>query len=499
MGIDTTLHRIYSCLPETPLPAAPFLSAAISSYTGEDRISALPDDLLRIVVSRLPLRDAARTAVLSPRWRGLWRSTPLVLQDRHLIPSSALSDGSGLAALVSRVLAHHPGPFRWVHLSWNFLGNHQGELAEWLRLFADKGVETLVLVNRPWPLDVLLPATILRCSSLRVLYLGLWRFPDTTGRPRGPDVFPRLQELGICHAILQERDLEYLLDCSPELKILGLIESYGFPSRVRISSDSLCCVLLWFSTAEELAVVTAPRLQRLILYRGKPGPTGTTTVKIGDAPELTVLGYLDTASHILEIGNTIITAGVKNMSPDAMVPSVRVLALNVCFKVAEEVKTLLAFLRCFPHVETLHVMVDSMMMSTVEEDVSEASGDLGSKFWEGVGRIECVASHVTKVLLDKFSWGVNELGFLVFVLGSAEMLQSAVLVLNSGMTSNEVTQATRKLAWLKASAKFASHECELMMFAPPRGSWSYGRASDFSLSDPFPSRHDRYGELVARA
>jgi hypothetical protein len=58
----------------------------------------------------------------------------------------------------------------------NFLGNHQGVLSEWLSLFADKGVETLVLVNRPWPLGVLLPASILRCScsSLCRLYLGLW-------------------------------------------------------------------------------------------------------------------------------------------------------------------------------------------------------------------------------------------------------------------------------------------------------------------------------------
>jgi hypothetical protein len=65
---------------------------------------------------------------------------------------------------------------------------------------------------------------------------------------------------------LQERDLEYLLACSPELKIFGLIESYGVPSRVSISSNSVRCVLIWFSTAEEVAVVTATRLQRLILH-----------------------------------------------------------------------------------------------------------------------------------------------------------------------------------------------------------------------------------------
>jgi hypothetical protein len=164
-----------------------------------------------------------------------------------------------------------------------------------------------MLINRPWPLSVLLPASILHYSSLHSLYLGVWRFPDTIGHHRGLDVFPHLQELGICHAILQERDLEYLLACSPELKIFALIESYGVPSHVSINSNSARCVLIWFSTAEEVAVVTATRLQWLILHYTRAGRTGTTIVKIGYAPELTVLGYLDTASHILEIGNTIIT------------------------------------------------------------------------------------------------------------------------------------------------------------------------------------------------
>ena len=64
------------------------------------------------VVSHLPVRDAARTGALSHRWRGLWRATPLALDDAHLLPSPVPT-----AALVSRVLSSHPGPFRAVRIA----------------------------------------------------------------------------------------------------------------------------------------------------------------------------------------------------------------------------------------------------------------------------------------------------------------------------------------------------------------------------------------------
>uniref|UniRef100_M8C1C5 F-box/LRR-repeat protein 15/At3g58940/PEG3-like LRR domain-containing protein n=1 Tax=Aegilops tauschii TaxID=37682 RepID=M8C1C5_AEGTA len=101
---------------------------------------------------------------------------------------------------------------------------------EWPRPRADRGVEDLPLVNRPYSFDVpvQLPATLLRCgASLRRLYLGVWLFPFTTGLPRGPDVFPHLQELGLCHGITEERDLDYVLSCSPKLETLALISNYG--------------------------------------------------------------------------------------------------------------------------------------------------------------------------------------------------------------------------------------------------------------------------------
>ncbi|KAL6595470.1 hypothetical protein ACP70R_047810 [Stipagrostis hirtigluma subsp. patula] len=41
---------------------------------GEDRISALPDELLHRVLYFLPPREAVRTCMLSPRWRKVWKS-----------------------------------------------------------------------------------------------------------------------------------------------------------------------------------------------------------------------------------------------------------------------------------------------------------------------------------------------------------------------------------------------------------------------------------------
>ncbi|KAM0861367.1 hypothetical protein ACQ4PT_045915 [Festuca glaucescens] len=41
---------------------------------GEDRLSALPEDVIRLLLSFLPSRQAVQMSVLGPRWRALWKS-----------------------------------------------------------------------------------------------------------------------------------------------------------------------------------------------------------------------------------------------------------------------------------------------------------------------------------------------------------------------------------------------------------------------------------------
>ncbi|XVF10553.1 hypothetical protein REPUB_Repub07fG0192500 [Reevesia pubescens] len=45
-------------------------------FDGEDRISKLPDEVLIFILSRMPMKAAAKTSVLSRRWEKLWTSHP---------------------------------------------------------------------------------------------------------------------------------------------------------------------------------------------------------------------------------------------------------------------------------------------------------------------------------------------------------------------------------------------------------------------------------------
>jgi hypothetical protein len=60
----------------------------VAAAGGEDRLSALPVDVLLVVLSSMPSVHAVRTSVLARRWRHLWKSTRAVrIARRDMRPS----------------------------------------------------------------------------------------------------------------------------------------------------------------------------------------------------------------------------------------------------------------------------------------------------------------------------------------------------------------------------------------------------------------------------
>ncbi|XP_051221087.2 F-box/FBD/LRR-repeat protein At5g22660-like [Lolium perenne] len=482
--VGRILGYIHFVLPDPPVSRRATLRAFLPN-DDVDRVSALPYALLRNIVSRLPDKDAARTAVLATRWRGLWRSAPLVLVDSHFLTPAAASGGQvaraearRVTAAVSRVLAAHPGPIRCAHLTCSYMAEFPSLLARWLQTLAVKGVQDLVLVNRPFPLALDLPGALFGMPALTRLYLGFFKFPDTAGL-QSTVSFPNLRELGLCTVVIFGPDMDFILARSPALEIL-CIQANLFTERLRIVSRSLRCVQVVVATDLDILLAYAPHLERLIVWSVMAKERSNMRIKIAPAPALSILGYLELEFHTLEIGNTVIKAETR-ASPTTMVPTVKILGLRVRFGIGDDVKLLPAFLRCFPSVERLHIE---------SKKTAEPTGKLNLEFWKDAGAIECVQSHIKLMMFHNFHGYQSELSFLQFILENAPMLTKLVIVYPK-RTFTSVTEANSKLEPL-FSAKWASTCCSLLLSEgayaegeEPLELQSFKRGSNFSVRDPF--------------
>ncbi|CAM0957599.1 unnamed protein product [Alopecurus aequalis] len=489
MGSNLMLYLVYDYLPRPPVTPNATLSLSGAPWVsdGVDRTSHLPDLVLRNIVSRLPIKDAARTAAIASRWRPLWLSAPLTLVDSHLLPDCGAAgpyiigapSPRAVTAAVSNVLSAHPGPFRCIHLTCTNMNEHRGEMARWLDVLVAKGVQELIFVNRPWPINLRLPATLFSCASLTRLYFGVWRLPDTASVPRRA-TFPNLRELGICFSLMADRDLAFLLDRSPVLEFLVIMGSQT-GVRLRVMSHSLRCIQLSCTYLEDIDVVDAPCLERLFQWTTSAGDDGSklkkrrSMIKIGHAPNLRMLGYLVPGDNEIEISKTVIVAGTN----EKIIPSVNILAIEVEFGVRSALKKVPGYLRSFPNLATLHVQSRAL---------EEPTGQVNRKFWQEGAPIKCVVQTVKKVFFYEFQGFKSEVAFLKFIAERARVLEKMVVVVSSKyLTSGDDLNAKLKPL---TSAKWNREGCKLQLFKSPctlggGPSFCHQLASDFMCADPF--------------
>ncbi|KAM3239721.1 hypothetical protein ACQJBY_053423 [Aegilops geniculata] len=483
LELDRATEQLLTYVYTSLIPDFPFLAtgrlAAHPASDGVDRISRLPRALLRNIVSRLPVTDAARTAVLSSCWRTVWLSAPPVLVDAYLREDDYAwpptpANSPAITAAVSRILEAHPGPFRHVHLVCSHMNAHRARLARWLQLLAAKGVQDLVLVNRPWPCDVPLPDALFAINTLVRLHIGLWKLPDTA-RLGSYRTFPHLRELGICSVVMEDGDVDAIVARSPVLEALS-IQGSSKGLRLRLVSQSLRCVQICSSVVEDIAVVKVPCLERLILHGCRDLAAGMCTrIRILDAPNLRVLGFLEPANHVLKIGDTIIRAGMKESTATSLT-SVKILSLNVRFGIRSEAEMVPSFLKCFPNVKTLHIMSGKCNQST---------GTLNLKFKEIP--IESAMSGISEMYFREFRGDEGEVAFLKSLFKSADVLEMAVIMMaNPSFTPFSPDDALSKVKSASELGRSSGKVVVVVSGGPEGGRpWSFQKGTDFSCEDPF--------------
>jgi hypothetical protein len=149
----------------------------IHSYEGSDLISRLPGWILGAIVTLLKSDEGARTAILSRRWRNVWRSALLNLHDSL----KSVDFSYQRIKVISHILAAHPGPARRLATKFLDLTPNISLYDDWFRRPTFDALQELVLHFSFSPSHNELSASVLRFASLRVLDLVHCSFPSSCG------------------------------------------------------------------------------------------------------------------------------------------------------------------------------------------------------------------------------------------------------------------------------------------------------------------------------
>ncbi|TVU25030.1 hypothetical protein EJB05_27506, partial [Eragrostis curvula] len=236
---------------------------------GEDRISALPEELLHCILVRLgSARAAARTSVLSRRWRPVWTSLPEILLDGDEAPRPAPSFLDAVDAALGVYSAPTLERLRISVPDTGGLRVPPHRLEQWLRFASLRVVDTLIIVvparipsflNPELDGEEAAELELPSCGAAKTIALSLggpWRI-------RLAGVFSALTRLDVHMARMEGSELTALV-CTrcPQLRVLILCITLVAVSDVFICSDLLNTLHLLVGNTRRLEIV-APKLEVL--------------------------------------------------------------------------------------------------------------------------------------------------------------------------------------------------------------------------------------------
>lgn len=153
--------------------------------SGGNLIRKLPMHLVTCILDRIPIHDAARTSILSKKWRDIWQTRSDVLLKRAFMnqlisKKDVKSHRSIIEEAITKILEALKGPIAKfaLYIPPN-ISIRPLEFEHWMTLVSIKGLKHLVLINAkenfsPF-LPYSLPCYLFSCSKLIHLKLSNFR------------------------------------------------------------------------------------------------------------------------------------------------------------------------------------------------------------------------------------------------------------------------------------------------------------------------------------
>ncbi|GER43276.1 F-box/RNI-like/FBD-like domains-containing protein [Striga asiatica] len=239
------------------------LQECVERYHGDNLISQLPDDILLIILSFLPLKEAGRTSVLSSRWRNLWSYILHLNFDDYSSMEKVMLDPTFHSVSVERekyvkwvdsVLQLHRGStVKELRICFSLVKSATKSITKWLEFAFERHTEKLELnlsdgdCGHPPDETYVFPQEI--CSSDRLFN------------------FKPIKMLFLGSVQVSGETIEFLLRGCPLLEQL-IVRSSDYLTRLEVCGPSLVLkhLEIWMCNLKSLRI-SAPKLTSLILYK----------------------------------------------------------------------------------------------------------------------------------------------------------------------------------------------------------------------------------------
>ena len=118
----------------------------MDDVSSPDLISDLPQSIIEGILTRLPIRDAVRTSILSSKWRYKWATlTQLVFDEKCVILSNDRCEvEDSLVKFITKALFLHQGPIHKFQLTTTHL-QCCPDIDQWLLFLSRNDIKELVL------------------------------------------------------------------------------------------------------------------------------------------------------------------------------------------------------------------------------------------------------------------------------------------------------------------------------------------------------------------
>ncbi|CAH1431259.1 unnamed protein product [Lactuca virosa] len=187
----------------------------------KDHISDLPQSIIETILTKMPLRDAVKTSILSSKWRYKWATlTRLKFDDKCV---SGTRDRSlaknNLVNFINRFLFLHDSPINGFALSTTYLRSSPN-IDQWLLFLSRKDVKELVLEFKN-KLFIRAPSCLYSCQKLVRLKIVNWELPP----PLSFKGFPFLKHLILQQVSIAPDAIQTLISGCPLLESLNLLSN----------------------------------------------------------------------------------------------------------------------------------------------------------------------------------------------------------------------------------------------------------------------------------